>query len=214
MLKWFRAMMPKEDRFFDLLEQHSKLVVAGAEALRAALDGGPDLHRHIATVMEREDDADAVTREVFLAVRRSFITPFDRGDIKDLITSMDDAIDQMHQTAKAITLFELRSFDPRMREMGDLIVRAANLTVEAVPYLSAVAKEATRLSTYAEEVTRIEGRADELHDEGLKGLFLAHRSGNAMDYIIGHQIYGHLEKVVDRFEDVANEIHSLVIEHA
>ena len=90
----------------------------------------------------------------------------------------------------------------------------ANLTVEAVPHLSTVAKEATRLSTYAEEVTRIEGRADEQHDEGLKALYLAHRDGNAMDYIIGHQIYGHLEKVVDRFEDVANEIHSLVIEHA
>ena len=67
MLQWFRAMMPKEDRFFDLLEQHSTLVVAGAEALQAALDGGPDFQRHIATVMEREDDADAVTREVFLA---------------------------------------------------------------------------------------------------------------------------------------------------
>ena len=62
--------------------------------------------------MAREHEADEITREVLLAVRRTFITPFDRGDIKDLITSMDDAIDQMHKTAKAITLFELRSFEP------------------------------------------------------------------------------------------------------
>jgi uncharacterized protein len=214
MLGWFQALMPKEERFFELFARHSRTLVAGAEALRALLEGGEKVPDYCRQIVAREHEADEITREVLLAVRRTFITPFDRGDIKDLISSMDDAIDQMHQTAKAITLFELRSFEPGMREMGDLIVRAANLTVEAVPYLSAVAKEATRLSTYAEEVTRIEGRADELHDKGLKGLFLAHRSGNAMDYIIGHQIYGHLEKVVDRFEDVANEIHSLVIEHA
>ena len=65
-----------------------------------------------------------ITREVLLALRRTFITPFDRADIKDLITSMDDAIDQMNGTAKTITLFEVRTFDPLMREMGDLIVKA------------------------------------------------------------------------------------------
>ena len=138
MLKWFRAMMPKEDRFFDLLEQHSKLVVAGAEALRAALDGGSDLDRHIATVMEREDDADAVTREVFLAVRRSFITPFDRGDIKDLITSMDDAIDQMRKTVKTITLFKVSTFEPEMREMADGILQGSRIVQQAIPLLRSI----------------------------------------------------------------------------
>ena len=43
MLKWFRALMPKEDRFFGLFEQHATLVVAGAESLRAGLEGGPTL---------------------------------------------------------------------------------------------------------------------------------------------------------------------------
>src|ERR671933_1111194 len=110
MLDWFRALLPKEERFFGLFEQHAALVVAGAESLRAALEGGPALHQHLQAVVERENEADAITREVLLAVRRSFITPFDRGDIKDLITAMDDAIDQMHRTAKAIALFELREF--------------------------------------------------------------------------------------------------------
>src|SRR3954452_16959873 len=88
MLDWFRALLPKEERFFDLFEQHAALVVAGAESLRAALEGGPSLHRHLQAVVDRENEADAITREVLLAVRRSFITPFDRGDIKDLITAM------------------------------------------------------------------------------------------------------------------------------
>ena len=214
MLGWFQALMPKEERFFELFTRQSRLLVAGAEALRGLLQGGETVPHYCREIMDREADADEITREVLLAVRRTFITPFDRGDIKDLITSMDDAIDQMHQTAKAITLFEVRTFDPLMREMGEIIERAANLTLEAVPLLGAIGKEAGRLNTLTEEITRLENRADELHDSGLKALFLAHAGSDTMPYIVGSAIYGHLEKVVDRLEDVANEIHSLVIEHA
>src|SRR5918998_2256902 len=164
MLQWFRAMMPKEDRFFDLLEQHSKLVVAGAEALRAALDGGPDLQRHVATVMQREDDADAVTREVLEAVRRSFITPFDRGDIRDLITSMDDAIDEMRKTTKAVLLFNVTEFEPEMRQMADCILQGALIVQKVVPMLRSVGTHAGEISTLAEAMSQIEGETDDLHD--------------------------------------------------
>ena len=127
MLGWFHAIMPKEQRFFELFAAHSKVVVAGAEAMRAMLEGGEGVEKHCQTVMERENDADAITREVLMAVRRTFITPFDRGDITDLITAMDNAIDQMQKTAKGILLFEVRSFTPQMRAMGDTIVQCAKL---------------------------------------------------------------------------------------
>ena len=68
--------------------------------------------------MDREHEADNVTREVLIAVRRTFITPFDRGDIKDLIQSMDNAIDQMQKTAKTITCSSVHSSTPHMREMA------------------------------------------------------------------------------------------------
>ncbi|CAN0494228.1 unnamed protein product, partial [Phaeothamnion confervicola] len=98
MLGWFHALMPKEERFFDLFAQHSRTVVAGAEALRSMLDGGETVPQHYRAVMDRENEADIITREVLIAVRRTFITPFDRGDITDLITSMDNTIDQMQKT--------------------------------------------------------------------------------------------------------------------
>ena len=112
MLAWFQALMPKEERFVALFVQHSHTLVAGAQALRKLLEGGETVPRYCREIVAREHDADQITREVLLAVRRTFITPFDRADIKDLITSMDDAIDQMNQTAKTITLFEVRTFDP------------------------------------------------------------------------------------------------------
>ena len=213
MLKWFRAMMPKEDRFFDLLEQHSKLVVAGAEALRAALDGGPDLHRHIATVMEREDDADAVTREVFLAVRRSFITPFDRGDIKDLITSMDDAIDQMRKTVKTITLFKVSTFEPEMREMADGILQGSRIVQQAIPLLRSIGSNAAEISSLAEEISKVEGETDDRYDAARSRLFETMGSAQALNFWVVFEILDHLERVMDRLEDVAHEVHGIMIEH-
>ncbi|MBB4184299.1 hypothetical protein GGE07_000925 [Sinorhizobium terangae] len=162
MLGLFRKLLPREDRFFDLFEQHSRTVMAAAEALNALLAGGPDIERHCDRIVQLEDEADAITREVLLAVRRSFITPFDRGDIKDLIQSMDDAIDMMHKTVKTIRLYEQKSFDPGMQAMGVAVVEAAHLVAEAIPLLNRIGVNAHRLSTIAEEVTRVEGRSDEL----------------------------------------------------
>src|SRR3989440_5438854 len=145
MLAWFQALLPKDERFFDLFERHSRTVVAGARALREMLEGGDAIPQHCQAVMDREQEADNITREVLIAVRRTFITPFDRLDIKDLITSMDDAIDQMQKTAKTIMLFDVRTFTPGMREMADAIVTSAGLVREAMPLLHSISDEATRL---------------------------------------------------------------------
>jgi len=212
MLGWFRKLLPREDRFFDLFEQHSRTVVGGAEALQQLL-GGKDVDRWCQNIVDLENEADAITAQVLLAVRRSFITPFDRGDIKDLIQSMDDAIDMMHKTVKTVKLFEKRQFDPLMQEMGGIIVEAARLVAEAIPLLGKVGANTARLTAIAEEVMRVEGRADDLHEQGLKDLFRKHGSSDPMAYLIGSEIYGQLEKVVDRFEDVANEISGIVIEN-
>jgi predicted phosphate transport protein (TIGR00153 family) len=213
MLNWFRALLPREDKFFDLFERHSRILVEGAEALQKLLDGGEGVEQHCRKIVELEDRADAVTREVLLTVRKSFITPFDRGDIKDLIQSMDDAIDMMHKVVKMVRLFEQTSFEPRMGEMGAVIVEAAHLTAEAIPLLEKVGANVSRLSSLAEEITKIEERADGLHDAGLKELFQRYGRTDAMAWIVGSELYGQLEKVVDRFEDVANEISGIVIEN-
>lgn len=213
MLGWFRALMPKDDRFFDLFARHSRTLVQGAVALEKLLQAGDAMQEHAVEIATREQEADEITREVLLAVRRTFITPFDRGDIQDLIQSMDDAIDQMNKTVKAINLFEVHSFSPEMREMGLAIVRVAELTAEAIPLMRAIGTNAPQLSAFAEEVTRVEDRSDELHEAGLKALIRDGAGTNVMDYIIGREILDHLEKVVDRFEDVAKKVNSIMVEN-
>ena len=118
-MRWFQALLPREDSFFDRFVEHAQILLKGAEALRELLAGGDGVPAACAEIMRQEQAADEVTREVLLAVRRTFITPFDRGDIRSLAVSLDDAIDQMQKTAKSITLFEVREFQPQMRELGD-----------------------------------------------------------------------------------------------
>ena len=212
MLGWFQAIMPREERFFDLFSRHAATLVLGAEALRELLEGGEAVAGCCERIIRHEHEADAVARETLLAVRRTFITPFDRSDIKDLASSLDDAIDQMQKTAKAITLFEVTEFEPHMRQMGDMIYRAAQRTQEAVDLLREMRRNAGKLNAFAEEVTHLEEEADEIHDQGLKLLFVRSRPADAMGFIIGREIYSHLEKVMDRFEDVANQMSGILIE--
>ena len=212
MMRWFRAFLPKEERFFDLFDRHAQTVIQGAIALQGMLNGGEETPIYCQRIDQFEHDADNITREVLIAVRRTFITPFDRGDIKNLITAMDNAIDQMQQTAKAVMLFEVRVFEPPMREMGGLLVECANLVGRALPLMQAIGQNVNMLTAITEELTKLEGRVDDLQDIGLKELFLKHRNANSMDFIVGAEIYDHLEKVADRFDDVANEINSIVIE--
>jgi predicted phosphate transport protein (TIGR00153 family) len=214
MLDWFQKILPREERFFEMFERHSLAVEAGALALRAMLDGGNSIAANFQTVMDREHDADDVTRDILMAVRRTFITPFDRGDIKDLITSMDNSIDQMQKTAKSIRLFDVTEFTSEMKDMADVVLKCAELVQEGVPLLKSIGAEAGRISDLTAQISALEGQADDLHDKGLRNLYRANASsGNGLAFFVGSEVYDHLEKVVDRFDDVANMMHGIVIEH-
>jgi uncharacterized protein len=161
MLGWFKALMPKEERFFLLFVQHAKIVVAGAEALCGVLKGGDQVEHYCHIISEQETAADEITRQALSAVRRTFITPFDRTDIQDLVSSLDDSIDEINKTAKSIMLYEVRHFEPQMQQMGDAILQASQLTVEAMQLLVSIPRYAGRLAALTEEVIRIEELADQ-----------------------------------------------------
>lgn len=214
MLKLFKALMPKEVGFFDLFERHAATLVGGAEVMKGMFARAESIPEACRKISEFENQADEITREVLHAVRRTFITPFDRSAITGLISSMDDAIDEMQKTAKAITQFEVSDFRTEMGEMSALAEQAAGLVLEAMPLLRSIGRNHDALDRITERIVHIEEEADNLHDSGLKKLFLEHREGNAMGYIVGREIYSHLERVLDRLEDVANEIQGIVIDHA
>ncbi|TCM18935.1 hypothetical protein EDF56_104470 [Novosphingobium sp. PhB165] len=214
MFAWFQKLLPQQGNFFDLFEQQAATLVAGADALARLAQGGPGRAQHIREISEREHDADNITREVLQTVRRTFLTPFDRSSITSLITTMDDAIDEMQQVASAVNLYEVTEFEPEMIDMAAIIVDAARLTAEIMPLLRKIADNGHRLHELTERLVRMEGHADEIHAAGLKRVFKADSGKDALHFIVRQEMFKRLERVVDRFEDVANEIDGLVIDHA
>jgi uncharacterized protein Yka (UPF0111/DUF47 family) len=125
---------------------------------------------------------------------------------------MDDTIDEMASTARAIKLYELTAFEPEMKQMAKMITEAADLTARAIPLLRNISRSGARIHLLTEKIVRLEGDADDVHAIGLKRAFQEH-SDQPMQFIIAREIYKHLERITDAFEDVANEIDGIVIDH-
>lgn len=213
MFKLIKAIMPRSDSFFDLFEAHAGKALEAANTLRSILDGGEGTADKCARLSTQEEEADQIGYEVMQSIRRSFITPFDRSDIKALSTALDDAIDQMNKTGKTVMLYDVVTFQPNMRAMGDRIIILANILTEALPLLRDIGTHSGRLHQMVGEITRIEEQSDQLNDTGLRELFKATPKEDALSFVIGAELYDRLEKVCDRFEDVAHVMSDIVIEH-
>ena len=214
MFAWFQRLLPQTGGFFELFEAHAVSLVAAADATGRLFQGGDKSAEHIREIYEREHDADEIIRATLTTVRRTFLTPFDRSSIISLIGAMDNAVDEMQAGARAVELYEVSDFAPEMRDMAAIIVDAARLVAEAMPLLRDVGRNGGRLHELTERLVRMEGHADEIHSAGLKKAFEANRKADPMQFIVNREVFKHLERIVDAFEDVANEIDGIVIEHA
>ena len=213
MFNLFQRLLPRTGDFFGMFEAHAATLIGAAGALTKLVDGGTAHKQHIGEIHRFEHQADDIIREVLRTVRRTFLTPFDRGAITSLIASMDDAIDEMQDTARAVDLYDLTSFTPEMKQMVAMIAEAASLIAEAMPLLRDITRNGSRIHEITEKVVSLESEADIVHAAGLKKAFQQHADA-PMQFMVARETYKHLERITDAFEDVANEIDGIVIDHA
>jgi predicted phosphate transport protein (TIGR00153 family) len=213
MFAWFQRLLPRTSDFFGMFEAHAATLVAAAKALQQLANNGVSTHELLQAIQDREHEADNLIRQVLTEVRRTFLTPFDRGAITSLIGAMDDAIDEMLAAARAIDLYGLRELRPEMKEIVNLIVEAANVTAEAVPLLRNVSGNDARLHELTGKLVSLEGEADDVHAAGLKNAFQNARQ-DPLQFAVAREVFKNLERVTDAFEDVAHQIDGIVIEHA
>jgi uncharacterized protein Yka (UPF0111/DUF47 family) len=213
MFKWFQRLLPKTGDFFAMFEAHVATLVGAANALTELVDDPARTAALVAEISDREHEADDIIRIVLRSVRQTFLTPFDRGAITSLIAAMDDTIDEMQSTSRAVALYELAAFEPEMKQMARMIQEQADLTAEAIPLLRNITRNGIRIHGITEKVVRLEGQADDVHAKGLKDAF-EKLSDQPMQFMVAREIYKHLERITDAFEDVANEIDGIVIDNA
>jgi predicted phosphate transport protein (TIGR00153 family) len=208
-LRLFRKLMPRDGRFVEQICRHSGYVVAGAIEFRGIL-AGDNFDSHCKELFRLEDAADQVTYEVVHAVHKSFITPFDRGEILELITTLDDTIDLMKDAARRMGLYNV-PYTAEMRGMADCAVAASTAIRDALPALNAIGNNVERLNQMQQKVRAAESEADDLLQRGLKTLFAG--PGPVGDKFAVEKVYELIEAVVDRCEDVTDVIAGIVVEH-
>ena len=209
LLRAFRSLMPRDDAFIERFCQHAKLIVPAAEEFRFLMSGDGRAEQHAIEISRLEEAADLITRDTVRAIHRTFVTPFDRSQILDLITALDDTIDLMKDTGRRMVRYGVE-FTPEMQGMADCAVRAAIEIRDGMPMLGSIDRNADQLSTMSVNVRSIESEADELLDRGLRVLFAGTTSpGHKLTV---EKVYDLVEAVVDRCEDVVDVIDGIVVE--
>lgn len=214
MFAWFQRLLPKRGDFFGMFEAHSAMLVRSAQSLKELAAGGKSTEQLLNAIQDDEHVADDVIRDVLTSVRKTFLTPFDRGAITSLINAMDDAIDEMLAAARAMDLYEVQQLRSEMVDIVNLIHEAAEVTAEAIPLLRNVSNNSTKLHGLTERLVTLEGMADDVHAAGLKRAFREIARSDPLEFAVAREIFKHLERVTDAFEDVANQIDGIVIDHA
>lgn len=215
MFGWFQRLLPQSGDFFTMFERHGAACVAAAEALSQLANGEGDRQALITAIRDREHDADDIIREVLGEVRQTFLTPFDRGAIIGLIGAMDDTIDEIQACASAIELYDVTEFEPEMKRMAAEILAAVKLMADGLPLLRAITRNGRQLHELTARLVAAEGEVDLIHSAGLKANFArAKQGGDPVQFIVVREILKHLEKIADAFEDVANQLDGLAVDHA
>ena len=212
-MRFLSALMPREARFFALFNQHAELIVAGGRATVELVRDYADTSRRAALIEQISDierRADKFTYETVQLLHATFITPFDRNDIHRLISSMDDILDLMQDSAESMHLFDIQSLPPEAMRMAELLDACCIRVQEAVGLLSSM-DNATKALALAQEFDGLESEADAVMRAGISKLF---REEADVRQLIKHKnVYEYLENAIDKCQDVANVIESVVLEN-
>ena len=198
-------LIPREESFFDLFEEMAGKVQQGAEGLLDLLRDYRDLDIKAGRVVDIEHEGDEITHEMIRRLNMTFVTPFDREDIHRLSSSLDDVLDHVEAAAEYLQLHRIDSPLPQMLALAEILQKAAATTATAMPGL----RKMKGLEEYWVEINRLENDGDRAYRRTIAELF----SGDykAMDVLKYKDIIEEIEQAIDRLEDVANTIESIVM---
>ncbi|WP_181309563.1 DUF47 domain-containing protein [Nocardioides campestrisoli] len=199
---------PVESSFYDLFSEMGSHLVSGADILAEMLSDGSDREDVARRMREAEHGADETTHAIIRRVNSTFITPFDREDIYDLASGLDDIMDMMDEAVDLILLYEVTHLPSELSKQVEVIQRCAELTAKAMPRLKSMAD----LDDYWIEINRLENTGDKSYRRILASLFSGQYE--ALDVLKLKDVVESLEGAIDAFEKVANTVEQIAVKES
>ena len=203
--------VPKDVAFFPLFVEDTRILIKGSELLKKLMscenpEERTEISREIKVV---EHEGDAATHKIFQQLNKSFITPFDREDIQELASTIDDVLDYINGTSQRVSLYKPKALIPIFVEMAELIHQATKEIEIAVTDLHEAGKNREKIIQSCITLNTIENKGDDLYHLGIMNLFEDER--DAAELIKKKEILETLEKCIDKAEDVSDCIKTIII---
>ena len=207
----FGRFMPKEGRFFELFNDHARAIVDGSRELAQLMSHFDDLQRRAYSIESIEKRADKITHATVDLLHKTFITPIDRDDIHQLITTKDDILDLIEDVAHSIFLYDIKIVTPEAKKLAEICVACSEKVQSSVNLLHSMENSAEILAI-CEDIDRLESEADHVMRAAMAKLF--REETDVRQVIKLKEIYELLEGVTDKCEDVANIIEGIIVQNA
>jgi predicted phosphate transport protein (TIGR00153 family) len=210
-----KRFLPREERFQELLLKDTQNLTRAAELFLAIARSTKLEDRRIKLVELKalEHEGDEMTRQVFEALNRSFITPLDREDIRSIAVDLDDILDYLEGIARYLVIFQID-------EAPEPLTRFAEILLEMVGQIDSVTRLIWDLGNEAQvrdklvRISELENQGDDLFLTVIADLFRADSGRNAMDTMKWKEIYQNLEDACDSCKDFTHIIGNVVIKNA
>ena len=200
--------IPREEKFFDLFVEDAQNVLAGARLLEEFFRSYDQRERIASQLLDLERKGDGIAHDIGQRLEKTFVTPFDREDIHQLISRLDDVLDFTEEVADTCILYQIDAPTPPVFAQVEIVVKQAEEVVRALEKL----KGFKGVAPHWIEIHRLENEGDRIARRAIAELFT--NGTDPVEIIKWKDLYGLLEDAIDAGEDVANVIERIVVKHA
>ena len=202
------SLMPKKGVFFTLFSQHAENAVEAAEALEKLLSDFTDIENKVRDIHAIEHYGDKLNHEIIRHLNETFVTPLDREDIVGLGSRVDDITDVCYDVSELVLLFKVKSIRPAAVRQAKILVTASREVRDMLKELEGL----RGLEPHWIKIHTLENEGDQIWREAVAELF--DRSDDAIEIVTWKDIYSLIEVAIDRCEDVANIVETIVVKHS
>lgn len=201
-------ILPREQSFFDTFVQLAENIHAGAQALLDMLTNYTDVPAKAERIKDFEHTGDDVTHALLTRLNQTFITPFDREDIHELSSKIDDVLDLIDAAASRLVIYRVDRIRPGVADLAKILRQATGQVLAAVRVLG----KHDHILDHCIEINRLENESDRLCRTLIAQLFDEEK--DPVQIIKWKEIIEVIETAVDKCEDVANVLEAVTLKSA